>query len=48
MIAVPVDFRMTVPELVNVAQKLHCQMALVYKPIIKEIETLEKVEGSLN
>lgn len=46
VMAVPVDFRMTVPELVNVAQKLHCQAAFVYKPIIKDIEALEKgLEG---
>jgi long-chain acyl-CoA synthetase len=42
LIAVPVDFRMTVPELANVTQKLKCKVALVYKPIIKDIATLEK------
>jgi long-chain acyl-CoA synthetase len=42
VMAVPVDFRMTAPEIANVAQKLKCTVALVYKPIIKEIASLEK------
>jgi len=40
--AVPVDFRMTVGEMANVAQKLKCRAAIVYKPAIKEIDALAK------
>ncbi|MBS1989573.1 MAG: acyl--CoA ligase [Cyanobacteria bacterium SZAS LIN-3] len=45
--AVPVDFRMTVAEMANVAKKLRCKLAIVYKPGIKDIETLEsELKGS--
>jgi len=40
--AVPVDFRMTVGEMANVAKKLKCRAAIVFKPAIKDIEELEK------
>jgi len=42
IVAVPVDFRMTQAEMANVSQKLSCKVVVVYKPMLKDVDGLEK------
>ncbi|MBU6453860.1 MAG: acyl--CoA ligase [Cyanobacteria bacterium REEB67] len=44
---VPIDFRMTTGELANVAVKLRCRLAFVYKPFFKDVEALQALEKEL-
>ena len=45
---VPVDFRMTVGELFNVAQKLSCSLAVVYKPLYKDPQVLATLQAGMD